>query len=112
MALPVLIGLPWLGGVLGSFFSALFSFFATYVTKRLALVAAAVVLLISLTAAFWAALEGLVSGLSFALPAPYVAMFDHFVPGNATACLSIVISARLFRYVYDWNSLVVRMKML
>lgn len=112
MAIPVIAGLPWLAGLIGGLFSSLFSFFTTYFTKRLAIVAAAVLVVVGLTAGLFAALDALLAGLVFTLPAEFTGMVGHFLPSNAVACVSIVTSAKLLRFAYDWNVRVIQWKLL
>lgn len=112
MPLPVLAGIPWLAGLLGGLFSSLFTFFATYFTKRLAIVAAAVVIITTLTVGLFTALQALVTGIALTLPSEFVAMSGHFVPPHAMEYVSAVVSAQLLRYAYDWNVRVAQYKML
>ena len=42
MAIQALAGLPWLAGIIGSAFAALFAWFMTFITRRFALVAAGI----------------------------------------------------------------------
>lgn len=107
----VLAGIPWLAGILGSMFSALFSFFATYVTKRLALVAAAVVIIVSITGAFFAALQALIAGLVLQVPPEVSAMAALILPSNMDECVTICISAKMLRWVYDWNIRIIQYKL-
>lgn len=112
MPFPVLAGVPWLAGVLGSAFGALFTFFATYITKRFAIVAAAIVIIAALTATLFATLEALAAGLSLYLPPQYLVMVDHFLPDNAMACVTAYLTARIARWVYAWNIRLVQYKLL
>ena len=112
MPLPVLAGLPWLAGVIASAFAGLFAWFMTFVTKRFAIVAAGVVIIVSLTSSLYAALAALVSTLALTLPPTLVGNVGLFVPSNLGACVSIYVSARLLRWAYDWNVKIIQMKML
>lgn len=112
MPVPVLVGLPWLAGLVGGFFSTLFSFFATYVTKRVAIVAAAVVIITTLTVGLFTALELLIDGLAVVLPGEFTGMAGHFVPPIAPACVTAHVTAKLLRFAYDWNVRVVQYKLL
>lgn len=112
MPVPVLVGLPWLASLLGGFFASLFSFFATYVTKRVAIVAAAVIIIGTLTVGLFTALELLVDALTFVLPAEFTGMAGHFVPPIAPACVTAHTTARLLRFAYDWNVRVIQYKLL
>jgi len=111
MAIPVLAGIPWLAGVLGGLFASLVGWLAQFVTKRLAVVAAAVTVLIGLTTAFFAALDALISGLVGVMPSGMAAFWGHFAPTNLDLCLSAFLAANATRWVYDWNTRVVQMKL-
>lgn len=111
MAIPVLAGVPWLAGVIASAFAGLFAWFMTFITKRFAIVAAGLAIIVGLTAGLYAALGGLVSALAQTLPSELVGHVGLFVPSNLSACISIYISARLLRWAYDWNVKIVMAKM-
>jgi len=111
MPLPVLLGLPWLAGVIGSGFMGVFAWFMTYLTKRIAFVAAAIVVLIALTSGLFLALEALTSGLVYVLPSSLTGSVGLFAPSNLSVCVSIVVSAHMLRYAYDWNVRILHMKL-
>lgn len=111
MPLPVLLGIPWLAGVIGSGFMGLFAWFMTYMTKRLAFVAAAIVVLVALTTGLFVALESLTAGLVYILPNALSQGVGLFAPSNISVCVSIVISAHMLRYAYDWNVRILQMKL-
>lgn len=112
MPIPVVLGLPWLAGLVAGLFSSLFTFFASFVTKRLAITAAAVVLITTLTAGLFAALEALVATLTLVMPTEVSQVGGLVTPSNLTTCISIMVSARLLRYAYDWNVKVIQYKLL
>ena len=105
-----LAGIPWLAGILGGIASALIGFFSKFVTARLAVVAAGVVIIVSLTAGLFAALEGLLAGLTYVMPSEIAEGVALVTPGNLTTCLSIIITAHMLRYAYDWNVRVLQYK--
>lgn len=107
----VLAGLPWLAGALGGLFSALFNFFATYITKRFAIVAAALLVIAALTAGLFAALQALVAGLSLLVPESVVTMGAFILPSNVDECASIAVAAKMARYAYDWNIKIIQYKL-
>lgn len=109
--IPVLAGMPWLAGVLGGLFSSLFNFFATYITKRFAIIAAAVLVIVALTSAFFAALQAMVAGLSLVVPSSVVQLAAFVLPSNVDECASIVVASRLLRYAYDWNIKIIQYKL-
>lgn len=111
MPLPVIAGLPWLAGVIGGLFASVLGFFTKYLTKRLAIVAAAVTAIVGLTTAFFAAISTLLGGLTAAIPADVVMLLGHIMPANVTACISALLSAQVLRYAYEWNVKVVQLRL-
>lgn len=111
MALPLLAGIPWLAGLIGGLFTTLFAFFAQYLTKKLAVVAVAITLIVGLTTAFIAALTALTSAIQFAAPPWYTLAVQLVVPDNAFFCVSTIFTAHLLRYAYDWNVKIIQYKL-
>lgn len=107
--MPVLLGLPWLASAIAAIFGAVVSWLATYITKRLAILVAALLLLATLTVAFIAAMEGLIAGLS--LTVPYASVVALFLPDEFTTLLGLYISARLLWWAYWWNVKIVQLKL-
>jgi len=102
MPLPgVLLGLPWLAGVLVSAFTATVTWLAQFVTKRIAIIAAIVAAFLTLTAAFVAVLEGIASGFSYVFPV--AANFGFLIPADLPLLVSAYTAARLAYWVYSWN---------
>lgn len=110
--IPVLVGIPWLASLIGGLFSSLFVWLATWLTKRLAIVAAAVIVLGTITLAFFAALEALVGSLGLVLPAEVLQGAAHVLPSNTSACVTAMLTARTLRYAYDWNVAIIKLKVL
>lgn len=110
--IPVLAGIPWLASLLGGLFSSLFVWFATVLTKRLAIVAAAIIVLGAVTVGFFAALQTLISGLGLVLPAEVLQGASHILPANTSACVTAMLTARTARYAYDWNIKIIQLKLL
>ena len=112
MAIPVIAGIGWLGTLLASAFGTLFTWFVTFMTKRLAIVTAAILVIVALTSALWATIEGSLAALSLALPNEFSAALGMILPSNASTCISIIISAHMLRYAYEWNIRIVQYKLL
>ncbi|WP_027330241.1 DUF5455 family protein [Marinimicrobium agarilyticum] len=111
MPLPLAGGIPWLAGVLGSLMFSVVQLFAKYLTKRLALVAAAVVLTLGLTASFLLAIEGMINAVAPAVPDYFATAASWVVPDQTPAIVSAVVAARLARWVYEWNVKVIQWKL-
>lgn len=111
MAIPVIAGIPWLAGIIGGLFSAVFGYFTSFLTKRFAVVAAAVAVIVGITTAFFAAIQGLVSGLSIVAPEELSLAAGLVVPTNATACATAYMTALVVRWAYQWNVKIVQYKL-
>lgn len=111
MAFPLIAGLPWLASVLGGLFVSLFTFFAQYLTKRLALILAVVLALSGLTVAFFAAIVGIINGISQVTPPQLNLALGLVYPANANLLIASCLSARLARWVYEWNVKVIQMRL-
>ncbi|MCD8523940.1 MAG: minor coat protein [Saccharospirillaceae bacterium] len=111
MPLPVIAGLPWLAAVIGAAFAAIFSWLVKFFTKRVAVTLAIVALVVSATAAFVALITGLVSSLEYVLPPWFSLAVQMVVPENTTTCFSVIITARLARWAYEWNVRIIQYKL-
>jgi hypothetical protein len=95
--------MPLLAGFLGTVFGAILDFFMKYFTRRVAMLPAVVVAITALTATLYLAFMGLLSAVEVAMP-PQLAAMTGIFPPNTTACMAAVSSARLLKWVYDWNN--------
>jgi hypothetical protein len=111
MAFPLMAGLPWLASILGGLFVSIFTFLAQYLTKRLALVLAVVIAISGLTVAFFAAIVGILSGLAQVTPPQLNLALGLVYPTNANLLIASIISARLSRWVYEWNVKVIQLRL-
>lgn len=112
MAIPVVLGLPWLAGLLGGLFSSLLSFFTQYLSRRLAIVLLVIAALIALTTAFFVAIGALISGLTVVMPGFVSLGLGHIWPPNMQACIAAIASGHVLRFAYEWNVRAARMKAL
>ena len=78
------------------------SFFGISLAKKTLYATAAIASSIALTLAMAAAIQNLLAGIVHSLPA-WVATGAFFLPTNLSACIAAIISAKVFRFVYDWN---------
>lgn len=111
MALPALLGIPWLAGILGGLFAGLLEFFIKYVGKKTALTAAFVTASLSLFAVLFSACWGLMQGIVYASPPELSTALRFIVPSNAATCLSAYLTAVVARWVYDWNTRVIQFRL-
>jgi len=106
----VIVGLPWLATVLGGLFGGLVTWLGQFVTRKFALLAAALTAITTLTTAAVAALEGLIASISYAFPASGYA-WNLFVPDNFSLVIGVVLSAKLIYWVYSWNIKIVQLRL-
>jgi len=111
MAVPVLLGIPWLATALFTMFGSMVTFFGSYMAKRFAIMTAVVAALISLTVAFVLVLEGLISTISYATPDSFNQGMSLIIPDNLSACVSVIATAMMARWVYDWKTKIVQLRM-
>ena len=104
-----LLGIPWLATAIGSLFTSTLGFFAAFVTRRIAILTAVITVIISLTLAFIAAIEGLISGISYA--APDLSGAFAILPVNFSSCLSVIVTAKILKWAYGWNIALAQMKL-
>jgi len=104
--------MPLLAAWFGSLFASTVSFLALYITKRVAIVLVAIAAIIAMTASFIAAIEALLVGIAVATPAEISIAASWFIPSNATTCLSIILSAYLARWVYEWQIKIIQLKLI
>lgn len=111
MPLPLLAGIPWLAGVIGALFVSMFTWLVQFVTKKIALTLAALAVLLTVTTAFFAAIEGLLTLIVAVAPTELTQACSLILPTNTTGCLTAVMSAHLLRWVYGWQVRIIQYKM-
>lgn len=105
----VLLGIPWLATAIGAFFSSLLAFFATYFTKRIAVLSAVIAVIASLTLGFIAAIEGLAASITYVQPDLSGAF--AILPSNFSSCVSVIVTAKILKWAYGWNVHLAQMKL-
>jgi len=103
--------MPLLASLIASLFTSTVAFFAAFITKRLAIIAAVLVIAGTITVAFIGAVQGLIDGLLWAAPTELGLAWGWFIPDNMDNCIAAVIAAELLRWAYDWNVKVLQMKL-
>jgi hypothetical protein len=109
MPLPVILGIPWLAGVVGGVFTSLFTFLAQHLTKKVAVIGAVIALVVAATTAFVLVIEGLMASIYIAFPA--VGPVGLFVPSNISTCISAMVTAKVAHWAYGWNIRVIQYKL-
>lgn len=90
--------------LLGGLFTGLVDFFLKFVTKKVAIGAAAITLFLTFTAVFIAALYALISSITVGIPQSISLAIGWFIPSNAGLCLSAYWAALTARWVYDMKT--------
>ena len=104
--------MPLLAAWLGSLFSSTVAWLTLYVSKKIALTLAAIAAIVAITATFIAGINALIAGVSYAAPAELGIAWGWLVPDNFDDCVAALLAAHSARWVYDWNTKVIQMKLL
>lgn len=104
-----LVGIPWLATAIGTFFSGTIAFLAQFFTRRIAVIAAVIAVITSLTLGFVAAIEGLLATITYA--APDLTGVFAILPGNFSTCISVIVTAKMLKWAYGWNVALAQMKL-
>lgn len=94
----------WLAGLIGNLAALL----GLSLAKKTIFLAAAIAASISITLAFAYSIKAMVLTVVVDLPA-WAATGAMFLPSNTGLCISLVISAKIARFIYDWNMSHLRM---
>lgn len=103
--------MPYIAAVLGGLFGGLVQWLAKYVTRRVAIVAAVIVLLFGMITAFFAAINAAVASISVLTPPGFNQAMSMVMPDNVPGLISILISARILRWVYEWNVKIIQWRL-
>lgn len=97
--------MPLLGMLFVGLFSGLTDFFVRYVTKKVALIAAAVGTFAVLTIGFWGFVTASLAGIAWSFPGGSSVAVGVWlmVPDNAPACLSAILGVDTAVALYRWN---------
>lgn len=116
MAIPVIAGIPWLvtviAGFLSSIFGAVLSFISQYISHKAASFILFVTLIGASSAGFLALISSLMDSIVVDVPDFVRLAAQLVIPENAGACVSVMVSGRLARLVYDWNVKAIQYKLL
>lgn len=103
--------MPWLAGAISALFFTLMQFFSKYVLKKFAIVLAVIGLAVTLTTAFFAAINGVASAVVLYIPPQVALAASWFLPAQTSTLLGFLFSARLMRWAYEWHVKVVQWKL-
>ena len=106
--MPVLL---WLATFLGSIFTAVFSAFLQFATKKIAIILSVVSAIGFLTVAFFAAILVIIHQLATVAPDIVVQGASLIMPSNLPLIASLCLTARVVRWVYEWNVKVIQYRL-
>jgi len=104
--------MPLLAAWLGSLFGSLAAFFAKWFTKRVALTLAAVAAILSVTSLFVAAITALINTLIESVPSWVIIGGSWVLPDNVNVCIAAYASAVVLKWIYDWQTAIIQLKLL
>lgn len=110
MALP-LVGFAWLLTALASLFASALAIFSRQLLNRLVIIAAVTAALVTVVTLFIISIKALLSGLVVPLPAAATVGFSLVVPSNFAGCVSVIMSAHILRFVYEWKTRVIQYRL-
>jgi len=101
----------WLLPFLGAAFISVVSFLATYLTKRFAIIGAAIVVFLGLIATFRLAIEAALQTLSFTLPTGGFLFGLGLLPDNTEVCITALMTAQTASMFYRFHSKILSFKL-
>ncbi len=87
----------WIGNLVAS----LASVFGVFLTKRVAIITAALAVITTITTAMWAGMEALVTSIAVAVPESVAIGASWLVPTNIEECFAAIVSGHVARFLYD-----------
>ncbi len=103
--------MPIIAAWIGKLFVSFVAFLAAFMGRQVAVRVAAVSAIVAVTAGFVSVVNGLISSISVALPSELFIAASWVWPSNGTACLGVILSAHAARWVYDWHTKVIQMRL-
>lgn len=100
--------MQWLVMLFVSFLDKIVSFFAGFVSKKAAQILAALSLAGTVTAAFMAVLGSALGSIVVSAPSGLVAQGLALLPANTNICIAVVITVKIARWLYDWQTRVIQ----
>ncbi|EGU31007.1 hypothetical protein VII00023_20722 [Vibrio ichthyoenteri ATCC 700023] len=95
--------IPAIALFLGQLASTVLAWFAVRLSRGLAINLTVLTMIIALAASIALGITLIIEGLSYVSPPGLSQGFSYFVPSNAVPCLSAIFSARIIRWVWQWQ---------
>lgn len=106
-----LAGFAWLVGVISTLLLSLVELFGKWFTKKIAVMAAALLLVAGAAATFFGAVHGLIAGLSYTVPPEIQAGIGLICPPNMAAAAAVMAAVKMAAWVYSWHLKVIQMRL-
>jgi hypothetical protein len=100
---------PALVASIFSIATSLFTFLIKFFTRRVAMNLVIVTLITAAAVLAFTTIETLLFSINFFMPPEIATGLSLVVPTNFTACASVVFSARLVRWVWEWKAWVIHL---
>ena len=94
---------PAFAAFLAGLASQVLGWFTVLFTRRIAINLTIITLIVGVALGFIVAIKVLLAGLSFVVPNQLATGLSLFVPSNAVPCLSVILSAKVIRWVWVWQ---------
>lgn len=106
-----LAGIPWLLAGIGSIAGSFLGHMSRDTLKKLVIIAKVVAALVVFIAAIFTTLTALVNGIAAVAPPGLNQAASMIVPDNITLIVSTLVSARIARWVYEWNVKIIQYRL-
>lgn len=103
MVVPVLVGIPWLAGVLGGAFAAIVAWLAKFLTEKIAVKVAIAIFFTASITLLSVGLNTLSNSVTEVFPAEYLGYMGLVLPTGAEISVTTILAAKLLRWVFDWK---------
>ena len=110
MPAPAILGMAALGASLGGVVVAVVDFLARFIAKKLAVTAVAVAAVMIVVSAFVTTMYGFAAGVNASVPGEILQYGGLLLPSNVDEAFTILIGARLAKWVYAWNVRIIEWK--
>lgn len=101
MALPAIIGLSSLGGMIGKFFEKIVDFFFSKMGRRVAIITTVIAALYIAIGILFTVIGSSLTPLMAGLPADVTSIMGSALPSNTSACLAAIASTEIACITYS-----------
>ena len=101
MAIPAILGLSALGGMIGKFFEKAVDFFLSKTGKRIAIITTVMAALYAAIGVLFAVVGASLTPLISALPSEVTSIMGAALPSNTSACLAAIVATEIACITYS-----------